>query len=83
MNQNVKVLSGINIILGAWMIIAPFVLGYSNNPVALWNNIIIGAIVVSLGMDSCGKSSKHTRTKLDQCHPGCMADHRAVRSWNG
>ena len=48
MGQNVKVLSGINIVLGAWIIIAPFVLGYSNDPVALWNNVIIGAIVVIL-----------------------------------
>jgi hypothetical protein len=48
MNQNTKVLSGINIVLGAWMIIAPFVLGYSANPVAMWNSIIVGAIVLIL-----------------------------------
>ena len=47
MRQNVQVLSGINIVLGAWLIIAPFVLGYQTM-VALWNNIIVGAIVLIL-----------------------------------
>jgi uncharacterized membrane protein HdeD (DUF308 family) len=33
-------------ILGILLIIAPFVAGYTNDPAALWSNIIIGAIVV-------------------------------------
>ena len=47
MGQQVKVLSGINLVLGAWLIIAPFVLGFTNM-VALWDSIIVGAIVLIL-----------------------------------
>ncbi len=47
MNQDTKVLSGINMILGVWLIVAPFVLGYPTM-VALWNSIIVGAIVLIL-----------------------------------
>ncbi len=45
MSQDVKVLSIISVILGAWLIIAPFVLTYPNT-VAVWNSIIVGAIVL-------------------------------------
>jgi hypothetical protein len=33
-------------VLGALLIAAPYVLGYSNDPTALWSNIVLGAIVV-------------------------------------
>lgn len=35
----------LGIILGIWLIIAPFVLGYSNVINAMWNDIIIGILV--------------------------------------
>lgn len=38
-------LSWINIIAGIWLIVSPFVLGAASS-MALWNNIIIGAIVL-------------------------------------
>jgi hypothetical protein len=47
MNQQVKILSGINIVLGAWLIIAPFVMGYTDTA-AMWNSIIVGVIVAIL-----------------------------------
>jgi SPW repeat-containing protein len=37
--------SGINIIFGIWLIIAPFVLGYTRVEVAMWNDIILGIAV--------------------------------------
>ncbi len=37
--------SGINIIFGIWLIIAPFVLGYTRMEVAMWNDIILGIAV--------------------------------------
>lgn len=41
--------SSLNVLAGIWLIIAPFVLGYSNgNP--YWNDILFGAIVVVLGL---------------------------------
>ena len=44
----VKIASGLNIVLGVWMIIASFVLGYSGTTIALWNDIIVGVIILLL-----------------------------------
>jgi len=38
-------LAWINIIAGVWLIIAPFVLGYSTNQSALVNDIVVGVVV--------------------------------------
>ncbi|MCL6560244.1 MAG: SPW repeat protein [Firmicutes bacterium] len=35
----------IGIILGIWLIIAPFALGYQNITNAMWNDIILGVLV--------------------------------------
>jgi hypothetical protein len=35
--------------LGAWLIVAPFLLGYATMPAAMWNSIIVGLLV---GADS-------------------------------
>jgi len=41
----------INLIAGAWLFISPWVLGYYlTNPVALWNSLIIGALVFVLSI---------------------------------
>ena len=47
--STVKTLSWINAILGLWLIIAPFLLSYSKVAAAMWNDIIIGIIVLALG----------------------------------
>jgi hypothetical protein len=44
----VKIASGLNVLLGIWLFIAPFLLGYSDVAAALWNDIIVGAIVLIL-----------------------------------
>jgi hypothetical protein len=41
-------LSWANIVLGFWLIIAPFVLGYTL-AASQWNDIIVGIVVVALG----------------------------------
>jgi hypothetical protein len=43
--------SGLNIVLGLWMIASPFILAFARNPVAKWNNIAAGIaiILVALG----------------------------------
>ena len=43
-----KALDWINVVLGAWLVIAPFVLGYTALVAALWNDIIVGIVVVVL-----------------------------------
>ncbi|QBQ55701.1 SPW repeat protein [Nitrosococcus wardiae] len=42
--------SGINIIAGVWLIIAPFALGYTDMANALWNDIILGIAVFILAI---------------------------------
>ncbi len=47
MNQDVKVLSWITVVLGVWLIIAPFIITVPSM-VAMWNSIIVGVIVLVL-----------------------------------
>jgi hypothetical protein len=41
------VLSEINVLLGVWVLISPWVLHY-HQPVPFWNNIIVGIVVIAL-----------------------------------
>jgi hypothetical protein len=36
----------VNFILGIWVLISPFVLGYSHNKGAVWNNVISGIVIM-------------------------------------
>ncbi len=49
--------SWINILAGIWLIIAPFVLGYSNNATPLWNDIILGIIIAILAWTSAARTT--------------------------
>jgi hypothetical protein len=44
----VKIASGLNVLLGLWLIVASFILGYSEFNTAQWNEIIVGAVVLIL-----------------------------------
>lgn len=46
--STVKSLAWINVVLGVWLILAPFIIGYATLAVALWNDIIVGILVVVL-----------------------------------
>jgi hypothetical protein len=46
---DVAVASGLNVLAGIWLIIAPFVLGYGNGD-PYWNDIVFGAIVAVLAL---------------------------------
>lgn len=46
--QQVVWTSGINVVLGLWLVIAPFLLGYSGLTAALWNDVLIGALIAIL-----------------------------------
>lgn len=45
-------LSWTNVVLGAWLVLAPYALGYTALTGALWNDIIVGLLVVVLGWRS-------------------------------
>jgi len=38
------------VLAGIWLIIAPFVLGYSDTTSALWNDIVLGIVVAVVGI---------------------------------
>jgi len=41
-----KTAGGLNIVAGIWLVISGFVLGYAHQPAPLWNDIILGIIVL-------------------------------------
>lgn len=45
-------LSWTNAVLGLWLILAPFVLGYSVERAPLWNDVVVGLIMASLAVSS-------------------------------
>ena len=44
----------VNILLGIWVILSPFVLTFSVFPRAMWNNVIIGILVGIVGLIRTG-----------------------------
>ena len=44
--------SWINVLLGIWLIIAPFVLSYGDNPTPRWNDVILGILIVIFAWSS-------------------------------
>ena len=55
-------LSWTNGVLGAWLIAAPFVLGYAANAAALWNDVIVGLVVMVLAWRSATANPDRTET---------------------
>ena len=47
-NGSVRALSWINAVFGLWLILAPFIIGYSGATGAMVNDIIVGAVVLVL-----------------------------------
>jgi len=41
----------VNVILGAWLVVSPFVLGLSRNA-AVWNNVVVGIAVLAVALIS-------------------------------
>lgn len=48
-------LSWLNALLGIWLIVAPFILGYDSSS-ALWNDVIVGLFIAFLGLWSATAS---------------------------
>jgi hypothetical protein len=42
--------SGINVVLGIWLIISPFVLAFARNQTAKWNDIAVGIAVALVSL---------------------------------
>lgn len=48
----------INLLLGVWLILAPFVLGYSDTNKALWSDLIVGVVIVILAIATLAGGKK-------------------------
>ena len=60
--DTIKTLNWINAVLGLWLVIAPFLLRYTATASALWNDIIIGIVVIVLGSWAASKVGSTSNT---------------------
>ncbi|WP_052863231.1 SPW repeat protein [Streptomyces niger] len=44
--------------IGAWLIISPWIVGSSPDAGVVWNNVVVGALTVLLGMACAGAAAK-------------------------
>jgi hypothetical protein len=44
----------VNVVLGVWLVISPWVLGFSSLATAMWNAVIIGIVVAVLALWALG-----------------------------
>lgn len=49
-SRKARWMSGINVLAGAWLFVAPFVLGYVALRAALWNDMLVGATIFLLAL---------------------------------
>ncbi len=52
-------------LIGIFMGISPFLFGYSYQPVAMWNSILIGLALLILGIASAVSSNPYTARIID------------------
>ncbi len=50
MNKTIYSLKWIEIVAGAWLIVSPFILNYTSNSLAIWNDVILGVVIGSIGL---------------------------------
>jgi hypothetical protein len=62
--QAARTASGINILLGIWLLVSPWVFGYqAAGSAAIWNSVIVGVLIAILAASNC--FSRRTRTGLN------------------
>ncbi len=52
-------LAWVNLVLGIWVVISPWILGFSGQNAPLWDAVVVGVIVVILSAWSIWASSAH------------------------
>jgi hypothetical protein len=55
----VRWVSGVNVLAGVWLMLAPFALGYGDVTAAVWNDVIIGLTVFVLALFREAKPLEH------------------------
>lgn len=59
--QCTAALSGLNVLLGFWIIVSPWTTGYVSNKAALANNIMVGVFVMALAIWSARNTEAKPR----------------------
>lgn len=67
--STIRGLNWINVILGVWLILAPFIIGYTSFGAALWNDIIVGIVAVVLA-GWAAIEAPSVKTKVSEHLPG-------------
>jgi hypothetical protein len=49
-SAELRVATIVSILLGAWVLVSPFVLGVPAKSAVMWNNVVVGAIAIVLGL---------------------------------
>ncbi len=60
-----RTVCGILVVTGLWEVLAPFILGYPNTAMALWNALLIGEIWLGLGVIAVILDDLNTYRTLD------------------
>jgi hypothetical protein len=45
---NAQAMSFMNVVAGIWLVVAPWILGYSDLSAALWNDVVVGVAIIVL-----------------------------------
>jgi hypothetical protein len=84
----VAVLSGLNVLAGIWLIIAPWVLGYSARD-PRWNDVVFGIIVAGLALIRATGGYREQWVSVVNALIGVWLfvaaftiDHTTVATWN-
>jgi hypothetical protein len=86
----IGVASGLNVLAGIWLIIAPFVVGYDKGD-PYWNDIVFGAIVAVLALARLAGADRGPiarrrrgsgRRRVRDQRRGYVAQRCSVKSWS-
>jgi hypothetical protein len=58
---NAKAASIVNVVAGIWLVLSPFLLGYSNSKPDIWSNIVAGLIVLIVGWVNAADPARSVR----------------------
>ncbi len=50
LREQVRVVSGVNILVGVWLVLAPFALRFHQVEAAFWNSVIVGVVMAIVAM---------------------------------
>jgi hypothetical protein len=53
--------SWLNIVAGGWTFFSPWLLGFADRSDAVWNNVLVGTVVVMLALVSASATTLHGR----------------------